>query len=418
MYFGASASFEDLPADEQRLLGQTTSLLAEIHRQHTVALKCSRFLQQTGASIVILFEDNAEYDTGVWASIGRLLSIPVVILPYTMADRIEPAEAHFRDPRYWADEGILNRFAKSQVPRWLFCYRDRWLLRRRAIPLLASEALGYAPPDPWILNSSKADVIGVESPAMYRHYVHLGIDEARLEMVGSVSDDLLYEATRNSHKIREQLALDARRPTLLCSFPPNQMPAGRPECEFQDFKKIVDTWLGALLRLKDWQVVIKPHPAMQRADIDYLRTFGLPVTDMDTASLIAVCDLFNTSVSSTIRWALACGKPVLNYDVYRYRYQDFVTEPAVVTVFSFEDFSKELGRITGDNTVLQHYTDKAKAAAERWGMLDGHSTERILRLLDRLTRSDGQPVASARSISSAGEAPQMPSRSPYQQARS
>src|SRR5262249_30277323 len=153
--------------------------------------------------------------------IGRLLSIPVVILPYTMADRIEPAEAHFRDPRYWADEGILNRFAKSQLPRWLFCYRDRWLLRRRAIPLLASEVLSYAQPDPWILKSAKVDVTGAESQAMYRHYVHLGIDEARLEMVGSVSDDLLYEATRNSQKIREELALDARRPTLLCSFPPN-----------------------------------------------------------------------------------------------------------------------------------------------------------------------------------------------------
>ncbi len=418
MYFGASALFEDLPADDRRLLEHTNSLLAEIHRQHTVAIKSSRFLLQTGATIIILFEDNAEYDTGVWTSIARLLSIPVAILPYTIADRIEPAETHLHDPRYWADEGILNRFAKSVLPRWLFFYRDRWLLRRRVLPLLASESLGYAQPDPWILNSSKANVIGVESTAMYRHYVHLGIDEARLEMVGSVSDDLLYEALRNSHEVRDRLALDANRPTLLCGFPPNQLTAaGRPECEFQDFKQIVDAWLGALLRLKNWQVVIKPHPAMLRADIDYLRTFGFPVTDMDTTSLIAVCDLFNTSVSSTIRWALACGKPVLNYDVYRYRYQDFVNEAAVVTVVTFEDFSKELAKITGDPSVLQGYADKAKAAAERWGMLDGHSTERILRLLDRLTLGDKQPEVDLRSVSSA-DARQTPSLSPYQQANS
>ncbi len=35
-------------------------------------------------------------------------------------------------------------------------------------------------------------------------------------------------------------------------------------------------------------------------------------------SLVPLCSLYVASVSATIRWAIACGKPVVNYDVYRF----------------------------------------------------------------------------------------------------
>ncbi len=168
-------------------------------------------------------------------------------------------------------------------------------------------------------------------------------------------------------------------------FPPNQLSVKRPDPEFISFSEIADRWLGEFAKLKDWQVVIKPHPAMRPDDVAYLRRFDFPVTELDTTSLIAICDLFNTSVSSTIRWALACGKPVLNYDVYRYRYQDFVNEPAVVTVYDFAEFSRQLGRLTADDEARRELAEAAAAASARWGILDGCSGQRIAGLLNRLT---------------------------------
>jgi CDP-glycerol glycerophosphotransferase (TagB/SpsB family) len=143
--------------------------------------------------------------------------------------------------------------------------------------------------------------------------------------------------------------------------------------------------MGELLKLKRWQVVVKPHPALKQDEVEYLKKFDLLVSDFDTTSLIPICDLFNTSVSSTIRWALACGKPVLNFDVFKYRYRDFVSEPAVIHAYSCEEFSAELNRLTTSKDALKRCKIDAEAAAPNWGLLDGGSTERIMRLFARLT---------------------------------
>ena len=110
------------------------------------------------------------------------------------------------------------------------------------------------------------------------------------------------------------------------------MTAIRQDCEFKEFRSLVDFWFAELAKLQYWNVLIKPHPASDPDDVEYMKTFPFPVVEIDTSVLIPICDLYNTSVSSTIRWALACGKPTLNFDVFRYHYRDFDAEAAVATV--------------------------------------------------------------------------------------
>lgn len=384
-YFGAGVSLDDYQAEDRLVVEPASQLLAEVHWQNTTAVLAQRLLRGLPASAVVLFEDNAEYHTGIWVAVSRQNGIPVVVLPYAIIDSGDAAEAHYNDPAHMADSRAINKFVAAALPRWVFAYRDRLLLRRSAIALLTSEALGFSQPKPWVWNSTRADVLAVESEAMRDVYLAQGLPEDQIEVTGSISDDLLRAALKNADGIRQDLGLDARLRTLVCAFPPNQLDIGRPDPEFDDFRMIVDRWLGELSRLEGWQVVVKPHPSMRKEDVEYLRTFPFPVTDLDTTSLVAVCDLFNTSVSSTIRWAIACGKPVINYDVYRYRYQDFVKEPAVLTMYDFEDFARELHRLTGDRAELEKLSATARASSARWGMLDGGSTERIVKLLDRLT---------------------------------
>jgi hypothetical protein len=87
-------------------------------------------------------------------------------------------------------------------------------------------------------------------------------------------------------------------------------------------------------------------------------------------------------------WALACGKPVLNFDVFRYKYQDFVKEPAVIHVSTRREFSAALAHLGSDREFLQRQAAMAQAAAPRWGMLDGHSAQRIADLFRRLIEGD------------------------------
>jgi hypothetical protein len=332
-----------------------------------------------------MFEDNAEHETGTWTAVAQENGISTVIIPYTIADALEPAEGHQHSTAYWADGSVHNRLVKVALPHWLYHHKERWLLRRVGASVLAAEALGVASDLPWIHNSSRAEAIAVESDAMQRHYLAQGIASSQLRLTGSLTDDLLVAATAERDRLKSELGIDPNKRVLLCAVPPNQFAAVRPECEFNSFAAINDFWIGQLAGLKGWTVLLKPHPAMPPEDVKYLQRFGLPVlTGYETTALIPLCDLYNTSISSTIRWALACGKPVLNYDVYKYRYQDFAAEPAVLTVFDATEFTETLRRLTSDPQALREARAHADTAAPRWGLLDGNSTNRIADLFDEL----------------------------------
>ena len=369
-------------------------LAAEVTRQITLARMISITMTHCAASIIILFEDNAEHDTGIWISCAKEQGIPSLIIPFTIADQIEPAEAHYHDPLFWADADVLNGFAARIYPKWTFKYRDRLLIRRFASRVIAAESLGFAQPDPWVLNSSYATCMAVESHATFNFYEQLGVANSQMRLTGSFVDDVVFEANHRRAQLQQELGLDAERPMLLCGFPPNQLTDGRGKSEFKTFDELIVYWMEQLRKLDGWQVVIRPHPAMARTDIDTLLTFPFVVSEMDTAKLIPLCNIYNTSVSSTIRWALACGKPVLNFDVFQYHYREYADETAVWTTHSGTEFSDCIERIVKNRSLLDQLSILALACANKWGTIDGRSGDRIVQLMDSiiLGAAEGPPV--------------------------
>lgn len=380
----APYSFEFASPTEREPMLVLDQLIAEVRRLSVIRQRCTRVIRHFEAAIMILFEDNAGHDTGMLAATARSFMIPTAIIPFTIADELEPLEGLYRDSRFNSGEDVFNKLAAIRYPHWYHAYRDTGLVRRPGVIALAAEAVGSAPPSPWILNSTRADAIAVESTKMLDHYRSVGIPESQLVLTGSVMDDVLLSAQKMAADRKHRLGLRPDKPVLLCSFPPNQLDPPRPECEIQDYRLLIQYWMEELGRLKDWQVVVKPHPVMEEADIDYLREFPVTVSEAETADLIPLCDLYNTSVSSTIRWALACGKPVLNFDVFRYGYRDFAKEPAVVTVSSLLEFSREVQQLATNPARFDHLREPASAAAPNWGMLDGLSSRRIGELFSAL----------------------------------
>jgi hypothetical protein len=359
-------------------------VLAEVREQSLSSKRFLRVIDLLEPSHFVLFEDNAETSTGIWVNAARSKAIPTVIIPFTIADRLEPAEAHFNNERYWADSGLFNRLLKERCPQWIYNHKARDLTRRPGLPALVAEALGFAQPDPWVLNSSKADIVAAESDAMYLHYRSMGIPASKLELTGSLADDLLRECMDKRDELRAGLGLPADKPVLLCALPPNQLSAGRPDCEFDDFSSLLEFWLRELAALSGWSVLIKVHPAMGQDDRAFVKSFGLQVSDLDTTALIPLCTMYNASVSSTIRWALACGKPVLNFDVFRYRYREFAGVPGVITIEDKNEFQNKLRLLTQDSETLNQLSLAAQSVAPKWGNLDGASARRMVSLFDRL----------------------------------
>lgn len=347
-------------------------------------------IREESISLVVLAGDVIHYDTSVFTKAAHLEHIPAVIVPGWMADATEPAEAFGYDPRYQLQQRWTNRLAGRLYPHWVYKYKGQELIRLPAGHVLAREWLGLAPPSPWILHSGDADAIALESEAMREYCLSAGLPPDQLALTGSVNHDnlvkILKEATQRRADLYRRLDLPADRPLILSALPPNEFyrTGGRPECNFQVYEELVEFWVQSLAAVKGYNVVISLHPSIKFEQLQYIEQWGVRIARDHTVGLVPLCDIFVASVSTTIQWAIVCGKPVVNYDVYRFGYTDYALAKGVITVEEKKGFIAVLQRLVKDRAFYEDIAMCQKACSDRWGRLDGLASERILQLFDQL----------------------------------
>ena len=343
-----------------------------------------------GTSLVVLAEDNLDYMVPVLIREAHEGGVPTVIVPFTIANALEPAEAYLGNEARTV--GFFDGPFAKRYPQWVYEHRGHRLLRLPAAEALATEHLGLAPPKPWILNSGNADAIAVESPAMLAHYRACGLPESQLVLTGALYNDVLAEAGREAPALRRSLGLDDR-PVILVALPPDQVESRtRQQCDFTTHDALARYWIATLAASKDFQVVVSLHPRIPRESMAFIESSGAKIADVDIARLVPVAALFVASVSATIRLAIACGVPVINYDVYRYRYTDYAGMPGVRALEDRAAFEAEVQRLTTDPSALEVLGAAQRSVMGEWALLDGGAEARMLALFDRLASARGAPA--------------------------
>jgi hypothetical protein len=348
-----------------------------------------RILRHRAIGFVALGGDMTGYDTAAFIDACHRLNIRVAIVPSTMSNGLEQAEVYSADPRHGLNSWF-NRYVAKRHPKWLYFHHGRPVMRERGARALALEWLDLAPPLPWIFNSGNADAVTVESEAMRDYYLSAGLPRERLVVTGSPSDDaiasVLLDAQARKHQLLLKLGLPADRPLLVTALPPDSlyMIGGRPQCEFKTYSDLVGFWIGSVGATPGFNKIICLHPSVDPESMRFLETPEMRIAPDRTAELIPLCDLYVASVSSTIRWAIACGKPVINYDVYRYRYTDYLGLKGVLTIEEQDQFLDLLRRMATDSVFRNEIAELQKADAPQWGNLDGKAGERTIALFRQL----------------------------------
>ena len=335
---------------------------------------------------IVMGGDNPNYTTAGLIDGSHIEGVPVVLVPSTMSNGLEEAEVYAVDPRYHVDRPSARLVAKL-FPHWVTVHNGLELLRCPPGRALAMEALGIAPPEPWVFNSGFADAIAAESPAMIDYAVAAGLPRPRMIATGSPSDDAMFHILKNASANRaalfSELGMHSNRRMLLTPLPPDflYVTGGRPQCDFQKYDELLQAWIGPLAAQDTFNVVVALHPTVQIETMSYIERPNVRIAPHRTSELVPLCDLYVASVSSTIRWAIACGKPVINYDVYRYRYTDFLNIDGVLVTEEYDQFRSWIGSLTGDPDQLEVLTQRQMQSSRHWGFLDGRCSERILKVL-------------------------------------
>ena len=96
---------------------------------------------------------------------------------------------------------------------------------------------------------------------------------------------------------------------------------------------------------------------------------------------LANATFFIASISATIQWAMAINIPVINFDLYKFNYPDYVGVPGVVKCENKANFRQNLDVLA--QTAIKNGLQKT-SVSPYYGEVDGHAIDRIQTLMNSL----------------------------------
>jgi hypothetical protein len=365
---------------------QAGQLSLQLFRLLLVADGVKQLLRAIEPDVIILPEDNVETLSTIFVAKGRARSIPSIIIPFTIPNPLEPARYYVNNPLYQA-KGPFARLLTAYYPKWRIQHEGKDLLRQPAIKALCLEMLGLSSPAPWILNRGGAVNIALDSEAQRDLYLKLEFPAAQLRVIGDVNGEVFHRNLNDRGRLVDELrvrhGLQPGRPLILCGFPPDQYEGtDTSRFEFANYDALIEAWMGSFRALgKRANVLVRPHP---RVPFDRLVGFedsNIKFTLQPTAELISLCDLYVASISATIRWAIACGIPVINYDTFRYRYTDYDSAAGVIGVEKLDEFRALIAHFVDDPVFAADLAERQRSVMKYWGVLDDRAAERLSALV-------------------------------------
>ncbi|HAT1856294.1 hypothetical protein ACKOUE_12725 [Legionella pneumophila] len=344
-------------------------------------------LLENRIQLIVLPEHNLFYFTQLLVYQGRKYQIPAIIVPFTIANTIEWSEAFYNEPSR-ALNSIPNKIFAHAFPHWVNHYKNRSLLLPVELILL-HEMFGITPKNTWLLNSGDIDFLASESEAMKNYYISAGIEEKQIRVTGALYNDELFFRLQKAEdfrdKLYEKLNMQLGKPMILCALPPNQRFGRMDLIEFGSYEEIIRFILSKLSQYdKDYNIIVNLHPRIVLDSVSYISDYPVKIYAGNIAEIIPLSSIFVASCSATIRMAISCGIPVVNYDLYHYNYDDYQNIKGVLTMNSKLEFSLILNKLITESDFFEKIKTAQLYDSENWGVLDGKSGDNLLHEIDLL----------------------------------
>ncbi|ASQ46423.1 hypothetical protein [Legionella clemsonensis] len=318
--------------------------------------------------------------------------IPVLDVPYGYGSYYDLenalAQKQLIEELYSEKEGA-GQAVKEYYPHWVKSGKFAGSILLNPHFILALEELNLSVQNPWTVHGGAATKITVESQAMYDHYLNEGIIENKLCLTGTPYCDYL-RAEIDSNKLYKEAFLSSKKihkekTSVLICWPPSYHAERANLCEYATYEELTKSVLDELTKLINVSITLSVHPAVQREFMELLKNFNVRISTDYILSELPKHDIYISCYSSTIRWAIAVAKPVINYDFYKFRLRDYQGVPGVLNVETASAFQQTVNKLITDEDYYHKIALSQKAQAERWGLLDGLNFKRIYSLIMELT---------------------------------
>ncbi|WP_343718662.1 hypothetical protein [Achromobacter dolens] len=355
-------------------------------------------IRSTGAELVVMPEENLFYNHHLAVHAAHAAGAATCVVPFTIVNTLEWAEAFYDIPSYQV-HGWIRRSLARAFPEWVITHKGRRLILP-PLYILGAEYLAMAPTNPWLINSGHGDAIAAESPFMCDYYRKAGIPSKKIRLTGAISDDKLYRILSQRDTLRASLAasqgIELRGRIILLGLPPDQFGAGqRPGCEFDEYTDMVRFMVQAITDGTQGRctLLINLHPRIAPASVRFLSDMGAHIVSAPIEDLVPLADLYVAVASATIRLAITSAVPVVNYDVYRYDYDDYKGLAGVMELKTRNEYAETLQGLIESDALYESLRTAQQRTSSEVVLLDGRAAQRQAQLFDELIATRARNVA-------------------------
>lgn len=350
-----------------------------LHRAHTL-------LKKLNIRLLIVGEDGVSGNCWLIGA-ARQMDIPVLDCPYEFSTYTD-FETSLGIKAAMNNIVIPDAQERAKIeaiaPQWIKRGKYEGATMFPAPLILAREALGLTLRNAWVTHGGFADHLAAESKSTYDCYL---AEEAcppdKPVLTGSVYGDVVSKGMDEDPSYRVAFNTTNRikpgRTSILLSWPTNYHDERGHFCEFPDYETLTRKVIGYITSLPNVDLTLSLHPNTPPRFRQIVASIH-PITTKDVLTLIPQNDIFITCGSSTMRWAVACAKPVIDYEFYNFELPEYKVCPAVFRVNDFQSFQDRLHSLVTDESAYQSAAQAQKKLAPEWGILDGQNFNRIYEL--------------------------------------
>ena len=239
------------------------------------------------------------------------------IYTYSLVNEKEWLLALSKDSRRTKDS-IANRFVDRYFAAWVRLDHSLRIRLPLSFPVLA-KLVGYTTYNPWLPGAIKSVPIFAPDTFTLNYLRDSGYESSHIFIGGMPKGtDLLelrtsYLAAKGTQK--------SKRPSVVVALPPDQTSDPTGLAYHSLLNKTIFATVTEMQNLADFAFVF--HPRLSETSRSALIQRGIVVLNQDLAKAVAECDVYVACSSATLRIAEALGVQAIDYDIYKFGYQDF-----------------------------------------------------------------------------------------------
>lgn len=324
-------------------------------------------------------------------TVARDRQIPIVTVPYGFPLQVDfdiSMKQKAENGRLVTIEQPYGHLVKQYCKQWIKEGVCEGALMFVPEHIVALETLGVTLERPWTVLGNLGHKLCVEGDVNGSYYIKEGVPKEKLVMTGSPYCDIVYESSKDDVLARNVFMKAKRirkgRTCILISWPTSYHDKYIGQSEFKSYIEMTKKVIGGINSIPDCDVTVSCHPAMNQDEREVIKNLGVELRDDFIIGLIPKHDVFISFFSSTIRWALAAGKVVVNYDMYKLNMDMYDNAPGFYTSPFLSDIEARLKELSESQGLLEETMSQQIKNAKKWGVLDGKCSQRIISEVDKL----------------------------------